>query len=108
MAGKFECPECGRSYARKDSLVRHQKKEHGSASLVQQSLDVGEARVDVEAPAGAEEEKAEGFSPGVLKRALADLGIDAEDVMAHRVYPDRVVIIQGPAGFKRVWRPESK
>ena len=37
------------------------------------------------------------------KRALADLGIEWKNVMAFGVHSDRVVIIEGPVGFKRTW-----
>jgi len=32
-----------------------------------------------------------------------DLGIEWKNVMAFRVHSDRVVIIEGPVGFKRTW-----
>ena len=41
--------------------------------------------------------------PRARVRALADLGIEWEDVMAFGVHSDRVVIIEGPVGFKRTW-----
>jgi len=36
-------------------------------------------------------------------RALAELGIEWKNVMAFGVHSDRVVIIEGPVGFKRTW-----
>ena len=36
-------------------------------------------------------------------RALADLGIEWKDVMAFGVHSDRIVVIEGPVGFKRTW-----
>jgi len=38
-----------------------------------------------------------------VERALAELGIEWEDVMAFGVHSDRVVIIEGPVGYKRVY-----
>ena len=38
-----------------------------------------------------------------MERALADLGIEWKDVMAFRVHGDRVVIIEGPVGYKRTY-----
>jgi hypothetical protein len=35
-------------------------------------------------------------------RALAELGIQWKDVMALGVHSDRVLIIEGPVGYKRV------
>jgi hypothetical protein len=37
------------------------------------------------------------------ERALAELRIDWKNVMAFRVYSDRVVIIEGPVGYKRTY-----
>jgi hypothetical protein len=49
--------------------------------------------------------------PGIRsgKRALGELGIEWKDVMAFGVHSDRIVIIEGPAGFKRTWWfPEAR
>jgi hypothetical protein len=115
MERGFVCQVCGKGYKSKRSLRRHQKKVHGDEALLQLSLDAGEApsaeeRVEGEGEsAGASVgERLRTFEPKVLKRALADLGIDRDEVMSYRVYPDRVVVIQGPAGFKRVWRVPGK
>jgi hypothetical protein len=40
---------------------------------------------------------------GPVEQALVDLGIEWKDVMAFRVHSDRVVIVEGPVGFKRTW-----
>ena len=39
----------------------------------------------------------------MVERAVADLGIDWEDVMSYQVHDDRIVIVEGPVGFKRTW-----
>ena len=39
----------------------------------------------------------------LIERALVDLGIDWEDVMSYQVHDDRIVIVEGPVGFKRTW-----
>jgi len=42
-------------------------------------------------------------------RALANLGIEWKDVMAFGVHSDRIVIVEGPVGFKRTWWvPEAR
>ena len=38
-----------------------------------------------------------------MEQALADLGIEWKDVMAFGVHSDRVMIIEGPVGYKRVY-----
>jgi hypothetical protein len=34
---------------------------------------------------------------------MVDLGMEWEDVMSYRVHIDRIVVIEGPVGFKRTW-----
>jgi hypothetical protein len=46
---------------------------------------------------------AQGASANVVERALVELGIEWKDVMAFRVHSDRVVIIEGPVGYMRVY-----
>ena len=71
----YQCPECGKPYKSRSGLRKHIKKEHPMEQ------------------AGDE----------MLKRAMKDLGIDWEDVMSHQVYDDRIVIVEGPVGYKRTW-----
>jgi hypothetical protein len=47
-------------------------------------------------------EKATG--PLELEEALEALGIAPKNVLAFKVYDDRVVIIEGPGGKKRIWQ----
>lgn len=45
---------------------------------------------------------------GPMERALAELGIEWKNVIAFGVHSDRVVIIEGPVGYKRTWwMPEA-
>ncbi len=92
---EYRCGECGKVYKSQGWLRRHQKQAHGKDGLESLPLEDAGGREGAEA--------SEPFGPKVLERALVDLGIEPENVMAHRVYPDRVVIIEGPVGFKRVW-----
>jgi hypothetical protein len=71
----YQCPWCRRPYQSKSGLRRHIKKEHP----IQQAGDE------------------------MLKRAMRDLGIEGKDVLSYKVYRDKVVIIEGPVGAKRVW-----
>ena len=40
---------------------------------------------------------------GSVERALVHLGIEWRNVMAFRVHSDRVVITEGPVGYKRTY-----
>jgi hypothetical protein len=84
--GMYVCDFCGRKYRSRAWLDRHVELKHGA-----------EARTPSEA---AEE------SVPHLVEACHALGIDAKDVLSSRVYGDRVVVIEGPVGYKRVWHPE--
>jgi hypothetical protein len=124
VMAEWRCEACGKTYKSKRSLRRHQKKVHGDEEGMPLDLvgdggvpsvvdSGGEAREDPalgegESAGASVGERLRTFEPKVLKRALADLGIDRDEVMSYRVYPDRVVVIQGPAGFKRVWRVPGK
>ena len=51
--------------------------------------------------------RAEGSHSGAWQGTV-ELGIEWKDVMAFRVHSDRVVIIEGPVGYKRTWwMPEA-
>lgn len=95
----FECEECGGSFKTKSGLISHQKAKHPSAG----SGRVGDGAV----PAGPTKETVKAAlkesKKDMLAMALKGLGIKKADVMAHKVYGDRVVIIEGPVGYKRVY-----
>ena len=65
-------------------------------------------------PSAATQDVAQDASPKgagrkLVERALVDLGIDWQDVMSYQVHDDRIVIVEGPAGFKRTWwLPEAR
>ena len=42
-----------------------------------------------------------------VRAAMKALGITRENVMAYKVYPDKVVIIEGPVGWKRTWERDA-
>jgi hypothetical protein len=52
---------------------------------------------------GAQDDRPRGAEGSPVERALADLGIEWKDVMALGVHSDRVVVIEGPVGYKRVY-----
>jgi hypothetical protein len=98
---EYRCGECGKVYKSQRWLRRHQRQVHANDGVLPLPLDDAEGEGTAEAAEASA--PVEPFGPKVLERALVDLGIDRENVVAHRVYPDRVVVIEGPVGFKRVW-----
>jgi len=50
-----------------------------------------------------EDASPKGAGRKLIERALVDLGIDWEDVMSYQVHDDRIVILEGPVGYKRVY-----
>ena len=66
------------------------------------SLEPAAATQDAQG-VGARDEGSDGEACGPVERALAELGIEWKDVMAFRVHGDRVVIIEGPVGYKRTY-----
>lgn len=79
-----ECHICGKPYKSKSGLRDHLKTH---APAAPQPPDLFTVAPD-DQPA--------------LALALQDLGLTRADVLSFRVYPDQVVIIQGPTGFKRI------
>ena len=59
--------------------------------------------LDTAAAQRAEDDRPRGAEGSPVERALAELGIEWKDVMAFGVHSDRVVIIEGPVGYKRVY-----
>jgi hypothetical protein len=96
------CEVCGRRYRSKSGLRRHMKAEHSRpvqrpADAVRPAAGEGEGE-----PADAVRGAA-GGEAAALGVALRALGISRGDVMSYSVRGDRVVIIEGPVGYKRVW-----
>ncbi len=106
----YRCTVCGKEYQSRSGLRRHVKGKHRVAVP---ALPLEEA---AEAPGGSEAgeagggpaaERSEARAPAEasLEAALEALGIDEDDVLAYKVYhePLKVVVIEGPVGYKRVW-----
>ena len=91
----ISCPECGREYQSRSGLRRHMKSVHGQKPA-------GDAEA-VAVEDAAQDAGPKGAGRKLIERALVDLGIDWEDVMSYRVHDDRIVIVEGPVGFKRTW-----
>lgn len=107
----MKCEVCGKGYKSRSGLRRHVKSVHGeieaagevgpSAAERSRPEDYGLVQVSAEVIrdlAGGSEENKEAFFA-----ACKALGIKAKDVMAFKVYDDKVVMIEGPTGWKRVW-----
>ena len=125
----YRCSVCGREYQSRSGLRRHVKSKHRVAVPVQEALEApagseaGEGpaaeRSEVRAPApedfGLVEVSAEVIADLAARGSQADLEgllvackeleVEPKDVMAYKVYhePFKVVIIEGPVGYKRVW-----
>ena len=121
----FVCEVCKKQYQSRSGLRRHVKSKHPSTGL-----RTGRVAVPMIETAGAAEGgKAGALRPGSgqagaaaersedrpslekeAKRACKELGINEDDVMAFKVYHDhvplKVVLIEGPVGWKRVWLQE--
>ena len=83
---KYRCQRsgCGREFDSARALAIHMAKTHGERRL-----------------------KSKGVTgPPELNQALKALGI--QEVLSFRIYDDRVVIIEGPGGKKRVWQKPPK
>lgn len=108
----FECKECGQEFKTRSGWMSHQRARHpeiapepgaeaeGAGAEAVSSTVLSTSREKVKA-ALKESEK------DMLSMALKGLGIKRGDVMAHQVYGDRVVIIEGPVGHKRVFLLEA-
>jgi len=78
----YRCPRsgCGREFGSARALAIHMAKTHGERRLKPKGVT----------------------GPPELKQALKALGI--QEVLSFKIYDDRVVIIEGPGGKKRVWQ----
>ena len=105
----MKCEVCGKGYKSKSGLRRHVKAKHGADGAGDGAA--GEVATEEEAgPSAAEPmeglpdvlgEVAE-MEERELRRVCELFDIKVQDVMAFKVYDDKVVIIEGPTGWKRV------
>ena len=98
----FECEECGREFKTKSGLISHLKAKHPIPAEILEAEGTGPRPVREKVKAALKESEKD-----MLAMALKALGIKRADVMAHKVYGDRVVIIEGPVGYKRVFVLEA-
>jgi hypothetical protein len=114
----YQCPECGKEYGSKSGLRRHRKRDHRPQGLQPLPVEI-EPEEPEEEPALGEGENYWGpdaaemaWSRGegdeaAFRAAVKALGIEWHHVVAWKVYPDRVVIVEGPVGYKRFWQREE-
>ena len=104
-----KCPQCSKTYNTKSGLRRHVKAQHPAPETSTPKAAPHEEPVTDDQDAHDQDVLLRTMDgPAMLKTALKALAIKPADVMSYRVYPDKVVIIEGPVGWKRVWRPEEK
>jgi hypothetical protein len=113
----YQCPECGKEYGSKSGLRRHRKRDHRPEGLQPLPVQIEPEPEEREPEPGVDEyvgpdayEMAWARGDGdedLFRAAAKDLGIEWHNVMAWKVYPDRVVIIEGPVGYKRIWNREE-
>ena len=106
-----KCPHCSKTYKSKSGLRRHINSIHpNTEEAVPQEEPAAEDQDadDLMAERDVTATDLQDVDDKVLKAALEALAIKPENVLSYRVYPDKVVLIEGPVGWKRVWpRKES-
>jgi hypothetical protein len=103
------CPECGKEYQSKSGLRRHRKRAHRP-----EEPEPDQLQIEPDEPQDAEDLDTEAWlmasnpeEAQLLAQACRALAVQPTDVMAWKVYPDRVVIVEGPVGYKRTWNREE-
>ena len=94
----MKCEVCGKAFKTRSGLRRHVKSVHGDKAP-------GEVGPTVAVPI-EETLVPDDLVSKPMREACKALGIKVKDVMAFKVYDDKVVIIEGPTGWKRVWKRE--
>lgn len=100
----FECKECGKEFKTKSGLMSHQRAKHPEIVPEPGAEAEGSGPEPVKEKVKAALKASE---KDMLSMALKGLGVKRSDVMAHKVYADRVVIIEGPVGYKRIYKLEA-
>ena len=79
------------------------KSVHQEGASFDTSFDTGSALLRTTQDVAEEKSEPRGAGRKLIERALVDLGIEWEDVMSYQVHDDRIVIVEGPVGYKRVY-----
>ena len=106
----YKCLHCTKRFKSKSGLRRHNKSTHVLAEVaapheepVADVQDADDLTTERDAIQHAQRPAAVLEGDDAFKAALKALAIKPADVMSYRVYPDKVVIIEGPTGWKRIW-----
>ena len=115
----YKCPQCTKRYLSKSGLRRHVNAHHPSDQPALYATDEAapheEPVTDDQDPDdlmakrdAVHDARSKSDNDDAMIKACKALAIKPADVMSYRVYPDKVVIIEGPVGWKRIWpRDES-
>jgi len=97
----LKCDICARSFKTKSGLGSHMRAKH--PSIRPSAAQDGSSAEPIPAEVGERFMGGPGSDGGILAEACDALKIEAKNVMAFKIYEDRVVIIEGPVGHKRVY-----
>jgi len=99
-----DCEICGKPYKSRSGLATHRKTH--DAEPDGPPLDFAPASHDADLLKSLDPTRNRHRDARALDDACAALGIDPANVLSFKVYEDKVVIIEGPTGFKRTWTRE--
>ena len=112
----YKCLHCTKTFKSKSGLRRHIKSSHAmqhalhdeAAPHEEPVTDDQDARDLMAKRDAVQHARSKSDDDDAMIKACKALAIEPDNVMDYKVYPEKVVIIEGPVGWKRVWpRKES-
>ena len=112
----YKCPRCTKRYLSKSGLRRHVNAQHpvehagppDEAAPHEEPVTDDQDADDLIAERDVTQDaRAKSDGDDAMIKACKALAIKPADVMSYRVYPDKVVIIEGPVGWKRTWERDA-